>query len=595
MELIRLTTAGSVDDGKSTLIGRLLHDCNSIFEDKLLSMKNKAGRELDEEIDFALLTDGLEAEREQKITIDVAYLHFYTEKRHFLIADVPGHEQYTANMVTGASNSNLAMILVDVRKGMRIQSKRHLFILSLLGVKHVLIAVNKMDEVDYSKEMFEKVRSEFLAYSEKLEISDLQFIPISALKGDMLVKRGENMPWYNGRTLLDYLDNVEVSTDRNLIDLRLPVQMVLRPNQDFRGYCGRIESGGLKKGDKVIAVPSMKDTQVKQIFIGEEEEEFAKAAESVLVTLEDEIDLSRGDVIARKNNLPYFSDRFTANVCWMNENALKIKKEYLIKCGTRTVRGHIDSLVHKINIDTLHREKGESLNVNEVAKVKMRFLEPVIFDLFKKNRSTGSFVIIDEFTNDTVGAGVILGLQNYKKKEELKLKKGGVLWFTGLSGSGKSYIADKVYDALNELGVKSERLDGDIMREVVSSDLGFSKEDRQKNLDRAAYIANLLAKNGVLVLASFISPYKEQRERIKSRVKDYIEVFIDTPIEICEERDVKGLYKKARAGEIENFTGISHPYENPEYPEVKVDCREENEDESVEKIINYLKENGFLL
>jgi bifunctional enzyme CysN/CysC len=598
MELLRLTTAGSVDDGKSTLIGRLLHDCNAIFEDQLLSVKKSSEKRGNGELDFALLTDGLSAEREQGITIDVAYRYFTTTKRRFIIADVPGHEQYTRNMVTGASTADLAIILIDARKGLQIQTKRHLFVAALLGISHILMAVNKMDMVDYSQDIFNTIKRETVDFASKLNIKDLQFVPISALKGDMVVDRGKNMDWFGGRTIINYLENLEISTDRNLLDFRLPIQSVIRPNQDFRGYMGRIEGGVIHEGDEVTILPSVKKSKVKAIYVGNEKVDTAFNPQSVLLTLEDEIDVSRGEMLVRSKNLPDVSNHLETTVCWMSEESLKVGKSYLIKHTTRTTRGTFEILRHKINIDTLHREAGEELDVNEIGKLYLRTTEPLIFDAYNRNSNTGSFIVIDEFTNETVAAGIILSrtrdLDIREGASNVAASKGGVIWFTGLSGAGKTTIANKVYEQLSTLGVKCQQLDGDIMREVLCKDLAFSKEDRDTNIDRAAYVARLLAKHGVLVIASFISPYKAQRKVVRNSVDNFVEIFVNTPLEICEERDVKGLYAKARSGEIGNFTGISDPYEKPVNPEIELMTNGCSLEESVEKVMQYLRDNSYV-
>ncbi len=598
-QLLRLSTAGSVDDGKSTLIGRLLHDCQAIYEDQFQAAEKASKKKGHEEIDLALLLDGLAAEREQGITIDVAYRYFSTPKRKFIIADSPGHEQYTRNMVTGASTANLALILVDARKGMLTQSKRHLFIAALLGIPHILIAINKMDLVDYQEEIFENIKNDFLKFVEKLDIKDLQFTPISALKGDMIVNRKENLPWYDGPTVLSYLENVQTISDKNLIDFRFPVQYVLRPNQDFRGYAGKISSGSIKKDEPVMIIPSGVETKVKSLYWDGKEVDELTTPMSGVITLENEVDLSRGNMIVRTNNLPTASNDFEAMICWFDAKPMKKDHRYLLKHTTNSTSAFVTKLNYCIDVETLHREKeAKNLELNEIGRISIHTQHPIFFDTYKKNKQTGSFILIDEQTNNTVAAGMII---NKGKKtsfihgdKKLASQKGAALWFTGLSGSGKSTIANHLYKRLQERGLECEQLDGDVMREHLCQDLGFSKEDRDVNLDRASFVAGLLSKHGVLTLASFISPYESQREKLRKNIPNFIEVFVNTPLEVCEERDVKGLYKKARAGEIESFTGISDPYEPPQNPEIEIKTPTCPIDEAVEIIIDYLLENGYL-
>lgn len=598
IELLKFTTAGSVDDGKSTLIGRLLHDCNAIFEDQLLAVSKASKKRGDEEVDLALLLDGLSDEREQGITIDVAYRYFSTPKRKFIIADVPGHEQYTRNMVTGASTADLALILIDARKGFLIQSKRHLFVAALLGIPHIMIVVNKMDLMDYDQNVYDEIVRDVVNFAAKLEIKDLQFIPVSALTGDMVVERGGKLPWYEGPTLLSYLENVHVMSDRNLIDFRFPVQYVIRPNQDFRGYAGRIEGGVVKKGQKVMVLPSGVTTEVESIIYDDTEVDYAFNSQSVVISLKDEVDVARGNMIVREGNLPEMGREIEANVCWFSEEPMQVNKRYLLKHTTKVVPCFVEELKYRLNIDTLHREEAAGLELNEIGRISVRTNEPLMFDVYSKNRTTGSFIIVDELTNNTVGAGIILnkGKKNTYLRGEgaLKMKKGGVLWFTGLSGSGKSTIADKLYEYLGERGVMAERLDGDVMRQSLSKDLGFSKEDRYANIERAGFVAGLLAKHGVLVTASFISPYLEQREALRGEVSNYVEIYVNTPLDVCEARDVKGLYARVRSGEIDSFTGISDPYEVPENPDIEILTEEESVDQAVEKIVAYLLENAFI-
>jgi len=599
IELVRLVTAGSVDDGKSTLIGRLLYDCHAIYEDQLSSIAKASKQRGKDEVDLALLTDGLSAEREQNITIDVAYRYFQIPKRRFIISDVPGHEQYTRNMVTGASNADIALILVDARKGMVIQSKRHLFLATLLGIPHILIVINKMDAASYAEKVFEKIKTDFVNFAARLNIHDLQFIPISALKGDMVVGRGDNMNWYKGYTVFDYLENLQVVSDRNLIDFRFPVQLVVRPHQDFRGYAGKIESGIIRIGDTVVILPSGKKTKISSIMVDGKKRREAFCPQSVILTLKDKIDVSRGDMIVRENNLPDISDNFEASVCWFSEEPLKKNKSYIIKQATKTTRCFVDLLRYKINIKNLHRQETNALVLNEVGRVYFKTNDSLAFDSYSQNKNIGSFIIIDEMTNNTVGAGIIVDkvqkIVPIQEREMIIAPKGAILWFTGLSGSGKSTIADKIFDFLSKKGVECERLDGDIVRKSLTKDLGFSKEDRDKNIERASFVAGLLSRHKVIVLATFISPYRKHRELARKQAENFIEIFVDAPLDICEKRDPKGMYKKARAGKIEFFTGIDDVYEKPKRPDIELKTDKMSLDQCVEVILNYLHEKGFLI
>ena len=596
IELLKVATAGSVDDGKSTLIGRLFFDRGAIYEDSLEAIKKASAKKGMKMIDLSLLTDGLAAEREQKITIDVAYIHLSTPTRKFVFADVPGHEQYTKNMVTGVSGADVVMILADARKGLLIQSKRHLFISSLMKAPHILVVVNKMDMVGYSRDVFEKIRSDFLNFVAKLGINDIQFVPVSALRGDMVVNRGEKMNWHNGPTVFEYLVNLPMSANKNLVDFRLPVQYVLRPHQDFRGYAGKIESGSINRGEEIVVLPAGKRSRVKSIFIGNKEVEIAFAPRSVALTLEDELDISRGDTIVRKNNLPSVGNEIEAVLCWMSETPMEKGKTYVIKHTAKHCKCFAAELMHKINVENLHRATGDKLELNEVGKVIIKTAEPFVFDPYALNRGTGSFIIVDVATNNTVGAGIILkGTETRKLIDEQFIgkerKKGAVLWFTGFSGSGKTTLADAVFEKLERAGLVCEKLDGDILRGKLCDDLGFSKEDRLKNIERAAFVAELLSKHGVIVLASFISPSRDQRDELKKRIKNFVEIFVNAPLEICEKRDVKGLYKKARKGELKKFTGVSDFYEPPVCPHLELKTGEDSVEKCAERVVEYLREN----
>jgi bifunctional enzyme CysN/CysC len=596
-DLVVLATSGSVDDGKSTLIGRLLYDCNELYDDQLAKLQKDENGNINPEY-LAHITDGLSDERAQGITIDVAYRHFSRPERKYIIADVPGHEQYTRNMITGVSKANIAMILIDARKGMQIQTKRHLFIAGLLETPHILIVVNKMDLVDYSEEKYKEIKKEVSEFLAKMNVRDLQFVPVSAYEGAMVVSRGDNLNWYGGPTLLSYLDNIQVSVDNNLIDFRLPIQMTIKISKDKRGSLGQIRGGVISVGDEVVILPSKKKTKISDIYVAGEKKDRAFNGQSVLVSFETEVDVSRGDVIVRPGNLPITSNEFEAMVSWFDDDKMEIGKSYIIKHGAKSTRSRIQDIKYKIDIETLHRINSDNLEINEIGRISLRANDLLNFDVYSKNKDGGSFIIIDEISNRTIGAGMIVskGRESSGKKaqEKISKNKGALLWFTGLSGSGKTTIADKLNEKLIELGLQTERLDGDIVREGLSSDLGFSKEDRDKNLDRISFVSSLLEKHGVLVSATFVSPYKKKRDEIRKKHNNFIEIFVDTSLDECERRDVKGLYKKARAGNIENFTGISDKYEEPKNPEIVIKTEEMSVDESVEKILRYLGKNNFI-
>lgn len=594
-QLIRLVAAGSVDDGKSTMIGRLLYDTDSVSEDQLEAARSASDRRGLDEIDLSLFTDGLAAEREQGITIDVAYRYFSLPERRFIIADVPGHEQYTRNMVTGASTADIGILLVDASQGLTQQSKRHLSIASLLGIPHIVMVVNKMDLVDYSQDKFRQIQQEITDFGAKLNIQDLEYIPISALEGDMVVNRGENMKWYNGPTVLSYLQNIAVSPDRNLVDFRLPVQHVLN-NKKGRGYSGRIASGSIKQGEEIIVLPSKKKSKIKEITTAGEATEKVQTPKSAAIYLTDELDISRGDMLARPGNQPTVGQKFQAQLCWMDEENLDTDQTYLLKHTSKTVRCELE-LNYRLNIDSLHREEAENLKLNQIGKVSVTTYEPIMFDSYEKNRNTGNFILIDGQTKDTLAGGMIIQQEESESvTTNLKLNEAATLWFTGLSGAGKSTIADKLKDELEDRGVNSQRLDGDILRDSICSDLGFSEEDRRENINRAGFVAKLLSQNGVLTLASFITPYRDQRAELQGQIGNkFIEVFVDAPLEVCEERDVKGLYQQAREGEIDNFTGISHPYEEPKDPDIHIKSDQVSEEQAVEKILQFLQEKNYLI
>ena len=620
-DLLRFTTAGSVDDGKSTMIGRLLHDSKGIYEDQLQAVIEASKRLNHDELELGLLLDGLKSEREAGITIDVAYRYFSTPKRRFIIADTPGHEQYTRNMVTGASTANLAIILIDAEKGVLIQSKRHAFITSLLGIKHIVVAINKMDLVDYDERVFIKIRKDFNEFASKLNITDLVHIPISALKGDNIVNPSTNMPWYNGVALINHLENVYIGSDRNLIDFRFPVQYVNRPSSDFRGFCGQIASGIARVGSEIIVLPSGKSSRIKEIISYDGNLEYAFPPQSVTLTLEDEIDISRGDMIVYPKNLPKLEREFEAMLVWMADEPLRVDKQYLIKHSTSTIRGRISELFYKIDPDDLHREDAENLSLNEIGRVVVELFKRIPYDEYRKNRSTGNFIVIDLMTNSTVGAGMIIdrarhrasfgnqiktvvskhitkktGEVTTKDRQRLLAQKPITLWLTGLSGSGKSTVGYELEKRLVDDGHACYVLDGDNVRHGLNRDLGFSPRDRTENLRRIAEVARLFNDSGLIVITSFISPYKKTRDAAKNIIgeNNFFEIFIDAPLDTCEKRDPKGLYKKARAGEIPDFTGISAPYEPPENPALRVQTDKLDPSEAVDAIIQMLKNKGIL-
>jgi bifunctional enzyme CysN/CysC len=590
-QLLRIATAGSVDDGKSTLIGRLLYDSKAIFEDQLTSVERTSHARGQDAPDLALLTDGLRAEREQGITIDVAYRYFATPKRKFIIADTPGHIQYTRNMVTGASTADVALILIDARNGVLEQSRRHAFLASLLGIPHLVLCVNKMDLVGYSQERFEEIRADFRAFATKLAVSDLTFIPVSALVGDNVVTRSENMPWYEGTGLLRHLEDLHVASDRNLIDARFPVQYVIRPHQsshatlhDFRGYAGTVAGGTFKAGDEVAVLPSGFPSRVAKVWgPGGTTVTEAFAGQAVTIELTDDIDITRGDLIARPSNRPHIGQDIDAMVCWFTAaSALTEGATYTIMHTTRSTRASVKQLDYRLDVNTLHRdEDADQLGLNEIGRVRLRTQQPLLFDSYRRNRDTGSFILIDEATNNTVAAGMITGPSQSEANvvwhggavtREQRPTRGLTVWITGLSGSGKSSVAVELERRLVASGRPAYLLDGDNLRHGLNSDLGFSAEDRAENVRRVAAVAQLLADAGVVALVSLVSPYRADRDAARDAHEQaglpFLEVFMDTPLEVCEQRDPKGMYAKARAGEITGFTGIDDPYEAPQSPDL---------------------------
>ncbi len=594
-ELLRLATAGSVDDGKSTLIGRLLYDAKGIFEDQLESIRHTSEQRGGTETDLALLTDGLRAEREQGITIDVAYRYFATPKRKFIIADTPGHTEYTRNMVTGASNAHLALILIDARKGVIEQTRRHAFLSSMLGVPHMVVCINKMDLIDWDQERYERIKSDFMEFAARLNVHDITFIPVSALLGDNVVQRSEHMWWYDGSPLLSHLESVYIGSDENFIDPRFPVQYVIRSqtpeNPDFRGYAGTVASGVLRPGDDVLVMPTGTTSRIASILTADGEVSEAFPPMSVVITLEDDIAVSRGDILCRPNNRPSVSHDIEATVCWMDErSSLAEGRSYLLKHSTRTVRATAQTLHYRLDVNGLHRdETATKLELNEVGRLTFRCTEPLLVDDYTTNRSTGSFIIIDPTTNGTVGAGVIRVLATTHASPNVvrhdgRLSRldraaalgtsGGTLLFTGLSGAGKSTLAAGVEEAFVRTGRPAFLLDGDNLRHGLNADLGFSDQDRTENVRRAGEVAAMFAEAGTLALIALICPFEEDRRLIRTLHEQaglpFAEVFVDTSIEECERRDAKGLYARARAGQLPGFTGIDSAYEVPAHPDLVV-------------------------
>jgi bifunctional enzyme CysN/CysC len=622
-DLLRLSTAGSVDDGKSTLIGRLLSDSKSIYEDQLEAVY-KDSRSLNrEEVDLALLMDGLKAEREQGITIDVAYRYFSTPRRRFIIADTPGHEQYTRNMATGASTTDLAIVLIDARHGVITQSKRHAFIASLLGIPHMVVAVNKMDLVDYSEEVYDEICRDYAGFVAKLNVPDIRYIPISALRGDNVVDAGDNMPWYHGMPLLGHLENVQTGSDRNLVDFRFPIQYVNRPTDKFRGYCGTVASGVVRVGSEVMALPSKRTTKVKSIVTYDGDLDHAFPPQSVTICLEDEIDLSRGDMLVHPGNQPYCVRTVESMVVWMSETPLEENRTYLIKHCCSTVRGVFTQVQYRVNADTLHREDVDSLALNEIGRVDLELFKPMICDDYARNRSTGGYVIIDPLSNATVGAGMVMhrsrssavgggpsatsgsvsknlstetSLVSADMRAKVLGQKPATIWLTGLSGSGKSTVARHLEKELTEQGHACYVLDGDNVRHGLNRDLGFSADERTENIRRIAEVARLFNDAGLIVITAFISPFRSDREGARAIVGSdkFVEVLVGASLEVCEKRDAKGLYAKARTGEIPSFTGISSPYEAPDCPEITLDSAATAPEDLTTQITTWLRDKGLL-
>ena len=607
--LLRFITCGSVDDGKSTLIGRLLYESKMIFEDQLAALERdskKVGTRGDD-IDYALLLDGLQAEREQGITIDVAYRFFSTDRRKFIVADTPGHEQYTRNMVTGASTADLAIILIDARKGVLTQTRRHSYLVSLLGIRRVVLAINKMDLVGYAQEVFARIEADYRAFAARIGLADIVCIPISAVQGDNIIEPRGNTPWHRGPMLMEHLETVPVDDDLQARPFRLPVQWVNRPNLDFRGFAGTIVSGSVRPGDRIRALPSGRESQVVRIVTADGDLPEAVANQSITLTLADEIDISRGDVIAAANEPVPVADQFEATVVWMGEAPMLRGRNYLMKIGAKTVTATVAPLKYKVNINTLEHVAADKLELNEIGVCELELDRVIAFEPYTTNRDLGGFILIDRMTNNTVGAGqlnfALRRSQNIhwqsvdidkRARAAIKGQKACVLWFTGLSGAGKSTIANLVERKLYAMGKHTYLLDGDNVRHGLNKDLGFTAEDRVENIRRVAEVAALMADAGLIVLTAFISPFRSERQMARALLAngEFIEIFVDTPLEVAEARDVKGLYKKARRGELKNFTGIDSPYERPESPEITIASAHSSSEEAAERIVGELQRRG---
>ena len=605
-ELLRFITCGSVDDGKSTLIGRMLYESHMLFDDHLAALEadsKKVGTQ-EGEIDFALLVDGLAAEREQGITIDVAYRFFSTDKRKYIVADTPGHEEYTRNMATGASTADVAIILVDASQGVLTQTRRHSFIVSMVGVKRIILAVNKLDLVDYSEEVFNQIKSDYTNFAnEALTLEEITAIPISALKGDNIVESSENTPWYDGQSVMEYLETVEVAASSQSRPFRMPVQWVNRPNREFRGFAGLIGSGCISAGDKIRVLPSGTESTVARIVTYDGDLELAGAGRSVTLTLTDEIDISRGDIITSADSPCSSADQFQARILWMNDSAMMPGRQYLFKSNSQTSPMTLGRLKHRIDVNTLEELPAKVLDMNEIGVCNISLSSRIAFDAYDDDPVMGGFVIVDRMTNNTVGMGLIdfalrradnIHWQSMdvtkQSRAEQKSQRPRLIWFTGLSGSGKSSIANILEKKLQAMGRHTITLDGDNMRHGLNRDLGFTKADRVENIRRVGETSKLMVEAGLICISSFISPFASERDMVRSMMDEgeFVEVFVDTPIEVCEQRDVKGLYAKARAGELPNFTGISSPYEVPQDPEIRIDTTQLSAEEAAEQIIDYL-------
>jgi bifunctional enzyme CysN/CysC len=608
--LLRFITCGSVDDGKSTLIGRLLYDSKMIFEDQLAALEadsKKMGTQ-GQNIDFALLVDGLAAEREQGITIDVAYRFFSTDKRKFIVADTPGHEQYTRNMVTGASTADLAIILIDARRGVLTQTRRHSYLVSLIGIRQVVLAINKMDLVNYSRDVFDRILGDYTAFAQALDIPKIVAIPISALAGDNITEASGNTPWYHGPTLMSHLENVEIASLSRTAPFRMPVQWVNRPNLDFRGFSGMVSAGTVHPGDSVKIMPSARTSRVARVLI-DGDLPYATAGQSITITLEDEVDCSRGDVICGAESPAEVSDQFETTIVWMSDTHMLPGRSYLMKLGTATVTCSVTALKHKVNVNTLEHSAAKQLELNEIGVCNVSLDRQLAFDPYAENRDTGGFILIDRLSNETMAAGMInFALRRAQNihwqavdlsrtaRASQKGQQACVLWFTGLSGAGKSTIANLVEKRLFAMGRHSTMLDGDNVRHGLNRDLGFTDTDRVENIRRVGEVARLMSDAGLIVLVSFISPFRSERQMARELLPagTFVEVFIDAPLSVAESRDPKGLYRKARRGEIKHFTGISSPYEPPENPELHIDTTKLSPEAAAELIVEKLEARGLL-
>ncbi|MEZ6092494.1 MAG: sulfate adenylyltransferase subunit CysN [Pirellulaceae bacterium] len=626
-QLLRFITCGSVDDGKSTLIGRLLFDSKMLYEDELAKIEadSKTQGAAGGKFDPALATDGLKEEREQGITIDVAYRYFSTAKRKFIIADTPGHEQYTRNMATGASSADLAVILIDARHGVMTQTKRHSFIVSLLGIRHIVVAINKMDLVDFSEDVYNQICSDYKSFAVRLDLPDLHFIPLSALNGDNVVEPSANMPWYRGSTVMNFLETVYIGSDRNLQDFRFPVQWVNRPNLDFRGFCGTIASGIIRQRDEVMIMPNARQPKVKEIvtFDGNLDEAFAPL--SVTLTLQDEVDCSRGDMIVRPGNVPQVSDSIEAILVWMSQEPMVPGKTYVVKHSTQVITGSVETLRYQIDVNTVHRTLSPQLNLNEIGRCRLSLNEAICFDAYRNNRSTGSFILIDRITNETVAAGMILdrssgsksqaiweedtaestgsltdtGEQSQVSDDEREKRYGQkptTVLLTGLTGSGKTTIARAVERRLFDNGRAVAVLDGQQVRRGLSKDLGFTAEDRSENLRRSAHLAHILNDSGLICLASFVAPNAAVRDKVAAVIgkERFLTVHVDAPIDVCRQRDERGQYSDADSGKLKDFPGVTAPYEAPESADLTLDTSTQSVDQCVDAIISLLKNRGFI-
>ena len=608
-ELLRFITCGSVDDGKSTLIGRMLYESHMLFDDHLAALEadsKKVGTQ-EGEIDFALLVDGLAAEREQGITIDVAYRFFSTDKRKYIVADTPGHEEYTRNMATGASTADVAIILVDASQGVLTQTRRHSFIVSMVGVKRIILAVNKLDLVDYSEEVFNQIKSDYTNFAnEALMLEEITAIPISALKGDNIVESSDNTPWYNGQSVMEYLETVEVAASSQSRPFRMPVQWVNRPNREFRGFAGLIGSGCISAGDKIRVLPSGTESTIARIVTYDGDLELAGAGRSVTLTLTDEIDISRGDIITSADSPCSSADQFQARILWMNDSAMMPGRQYLFKSNSQTSPMTLGRLKHRIDVNTLEELPAKVLDMNEIGVCNISLSSRIAFDPYDDDPVMGGFVIVDRMTNNTVGMGLIdfalrradnIHWQSMdvtkQSRAEQKSQRPRLIWFTGLSGSGKSSIANILEKKLQAMGRHTITLDGDNIRHGLNRDLGFTKADRVENIRRVGETSKLMVEAGLICISSFISPFASERAMVRGMMDEgeFVEVFVDTPLEVCEQRDVKGLYAKARAGELPNFTGISSPYEAPQDPEIRIDTTQVSAEEAAEQIISFISEN----